>query len=256
MPENAYLIDLDGVLYVGDRQVLGAQKVIARLEDGGYRYRFLSNSTRKSRQTLAAKLAGMGFDITPDLIVTPAVALARYLRGKNQTKCHLLVTGDVIRDFEEAGIRPEDTAPCIVVGDAGEEFTYTRLNQAFRLVLMGAEIVALEKDRYWMGVDGVMLSAGPFVAALEYATGREATLIGKPSPSFFRLALGEMDATPEETIMVGDDIVTDIKGAKVLGMRTVLVKTGKYLPEALDSAEIHPDYILNSIADLEKILDR
>ena len=91
-------------------------------------------------------------------------------------------------------------------------FTYTRLNEAFRQLLEGAELIALEKDRYWMGNDGMMLSAGPFVAALEYASGKKAVVMGKPSRDFFMRALASMNARPDHSVMIGDDVVTDIGG--------------------------------------------
>ncbi|MDD1717458.1 MAG: TIGR01458 family HAD-type hydrolase [Methanoregulaceae archaeon] len=254
MTRKALLIDIDGVLYVGDNPVPGAREAIARLEDAGYRFRFLSNTTRKCRKTIAARLSKMGFGIDQDRLFTPSVAAARYLRERGIKSCHLLTTGDVDRDFEEAGIRHEDDAACIVIGDAGDEFTYGRMNRVFRLALGNAGLVALERDRYWMGPDGLMLGAGPFVAALEYASGKEAILVGKPSPSFFMLALQDMDARPEEALMVGDDIATDIKGAKMLGLRAALVKTGKYRPETLAAADVRPDFVIRSIAGIDEVL--
>ena len=254
MSREALLIDIDGVLYVGDHPVPGAREAIARLDDAGYRYRFLSNTTRKCRKTIAARLNKMGFAIDQDRLFTPAIAAVRYLHERGVRSCHLLTTGDVNRDFEEAGIQHEDDAACLVIGDAGDEFTYGRMNRVFRLTLWNAGFVALERDRYWMGADGLMLGAGPFVAALEYATGKEAILVGKPSPSFFMLALQDMDARPEESVMVGDDIATDIKGAKTFGLRAVLVKTGKYRPETLAAADVRPDFVIRSIAGIDEVL--
>ncbi len=254
MSLEALLIDIDGVLYVGDDPVPGAREAIARLDDAGYRYRFLSNTTRKCRRTIAARLNKMGFAIDQDRLFTPAIAAVRYLHEKGVRSCHLLTTGDVNRDFEEAGIAHEDEAHTLVIGDAGDEFTYGRLNRVFRLALRNAEIIALERDRYWMGSDGLMLGAGPFVAALEYATGKEAILVGKPSPSFFTLALQDMDARPEESVMIGDDIATDIKGARTFGLRAVLVRTGKYRRDTLAAADVQPDFVIDSIAGIGEVL--
>jgi HAD superfamily hydrolase (TIGR01458 family) len=127
------------------------------------------------------------------------------------------------------------------------------MNLAFRLLLDGAILLALEKDRFWMGRDGLLLSAGPFVAALEYASGKSAEVIGKPSPQFFRLALDSMDAVPGESAMIGDDILTDIGGAMALGMKGILVRTGKFRPDVLAGAGVKPTRVIDSIAAIREI---
>ena len=248
------LLDLDGVLYVGDRPVPGAIPALQELRSRGFPVRFLSNSTRRSRASVAARLKGMGFSLDDREILTPAVAAAAILREEGKT-AFLLTTGDTHRDFEEAGVPlTEDRPDTIVIGDAGDRLTYALLNRAMRMVLSGAEIVALEKDRTWMGPDGPMLSAGPFVAALEYATGKEALCVGKPSPAFFAAALGDLGVPAAGTAMVGDDIETDIGGAQQCGIMGILVRTGKYREEVLASSGIVPDLVIGSVADLPDLL--
>ena len=248
------LLDLDGVLSVGDQPVSGAAGALDRLRVSGCPVRFLSNSTRRSRASVAARLRSLGFSIHDGEILTPAVAAAAMLQdeGKN---AFLLTTGDTHRDFEEAGVPlTEDRPDTIVVGDAGDRFTYALLNRAMRMVLAGAGIIALEKDRTWMGPDGPMLSAGPFVAALEYATGREAFCVGKPSPAFFAAALGDLGVPAPWAAMVGDDIETDIGGAQRCGIRGILVRTGKYREEVLARSGIAPDLVIGSVTDLPDLL--
>jgi len=123
-----------------------------------------------------------------------------------------------------------------------------------RLLLDGALLIALEKDRVWMAEDGLSLSAGPFVAALEYATGREAHLVGKPSPDFFGLALQALGIPAGEVAMVGDDIRTDIGGARRAGMAGILVRTGKYRDDTARASGITPDAVIGSVADLPGLL--
>ncbi|HUK39114.1 MAG TPA: TIGR01458 family HAD-type hydrolase [Methanomicrobiales archaeon] len=248
------LLDLDGVLYVGDRPVQGAAEALAELRNRGYPVRFLSNSTRRSRASVADRLRGMGFPVRDTEILTPAVAAAAMLRKEGRS-AFLLTTGDAHRDFEDAGVRLSEERPdAVVVGDAGDRFTYGFLNRAMRMVLGGAEIVALELDRTWMGADGPMLSAGPFVAALEYATGREALCVGKPSAGFFAAALGSLGVPASAAAMVGDDIETDVGGAQRCGLRGILVRTGKFREERLAAAGIVPDLVIGSVADLPGIL--
>jgi HAD superfamily hydrolase (TIGR01458 family) len=176
------------------------------------------------------------------------------LRGEGKTG-FLLTIGDTRRDFEEAGVTlAKDRPDAVVVGDAGDLFSYDLLNRAMRMVLSGAGILALEKDRTWMGADGPMLSAGPFVAALEYATGRQAFCIGKPSPAFFTTALQSLGVPASGAAMIGDDIETDIGGAQRCGIRGILVRTGKFREETLSTSGIHPDLVIDSVADLPEIL--
>ena len=248
---RAFLIDLDGVLYVGKNPVEGAGACLKTLDELGYRYRFVSNSTRRCRGSVAKRLEDLGFDIAPELIFTPPLAAVNHMKSRGLDRCFLLSTGDVHRDFEDAGVTLSDKdVDFVVIGDAGADFTFDRLNRALRLILDGAEILALERDKYWMGSDGLVLSTGPFVAALEYATGRKSVLMGKPSPGFFGLALSDLGASAEETAMIGDDVLTDVAGAQKLGMKGILVRTGKYRKDQVLESNVTPDLELDSIAGL------
>ena len=257
---KAFLIDMDGTLYVGKSPVKGASETITFLREKSYKFRFVTNATRRSRRSLCERLKGLGFEVSETEIFSAPLATARYVikRARElgcEPRCFLLTTGDVHKDFEEAGVIITDDDPkFVILGDAGDNFTYASLNKAFRLVLSGAELVAMEKDRYWMGSEGLMLGAGPFVAAVEYAAGVEAKVMGKPSKDFFELALRDMGVKPEETAVIGDDVISDVAGGKKLGMKGILVKTGKFREEALEKAEIKPDLILESIAELRVLV--
>jgi HAD superfamily hydrolase (TIGR01458 family) len=249
------LIDLDGVLYVGNAPVDGAQDAIRFLEENGYKFRFLSNTTRKSRRTIANHLKAMGFSVPEESIFTPALAAAAWLKNHSIKSCYFLTTGDVDQDFDNALTDMQSgRIEVVIVGDAGDRITYDSMNDAFRHLMQGAELIALEKDRYWMAPDGISLSAGPFVAALEFATGKTAMLMGKPSQAFFEMALQDMGLEPGDVAMIGDDIYTDIAGAQISGIRGILVRTGKYREEAVREAAIKPMNTIDSIAGLPKIL--
>lgn len=243
------------MLYVGDAPVAGARETLAFLEEREVPFRFVSNTTRRSRRSIAERLAGLGYRIPADLIVTSPVAAVARMRERGQRRCFLLTTGDVREDFEQEGIAvAEEDVDVVIVGDAGENFTYDRMNAAFRLLENGAELVALEKDRYWMGGDGLMLSAGPFVAGLEYAAGVRAEVMGKPSQAFFALALREMGVSPDGAAMIGDDIFTDVGGAQAAGLAGILVKTGKYREEVVRRSGVTPDLVIESLAALPEYL--
>jgi HAD superfamily hydrolase (TIGR01458 family) len=251
---SGLLIDMDGVLYTGSTPVEGAIETVAFLRKQKIPHRFISNSTRRSRQAIAERLQGMGFPIPTDEILTPAVAAARLLTEKKERRCIFVTTADVQQEFAAAGIlAAENSAGNVIVGDAGEALTYGLMNAAFRAVMQGAQILALEKDRYWMDTGGLSLAAGPFVAALEYATGKEALVVGKPSPAFFRSALAELGTLPKETAMVGDDIHADIAGAMRCGMAGILVRTGKFREDELVRSGVRPTLIIDAFPD---VLDR
>jgi HAD superfamily hydrolase (TIGR01458 family) len=255
MDVKGFLIDIDGVLYTGDRAIDGAQEAIASLKEHKLQFRFVSNATLRCRRTIAARLTAMGFDIAERAIFTPPQAAVAFMKSAGKYRYHLLTARDVHCDFPQI---PDDRGSSVVdyviVGDAGDAFTYASLNAAFRHLEAGAELLALERDRYWMATEGLSLSAGPFVAALEYASGKTATVLGKPSPAFFSLALQEMHIAPADAAMIGDDIATDIGGAQRIGMQGILVRTGKFREDALRDSPVTPSRIVNSIADLPEIL--
>ena len=248
---KAFLIDLDGVLYVGSHPIPGARECLERMDDQGYSYRFVSNSTRRCRESVAERLAGLGYDIPARLIFTPPLAAIEHMKRRGKEGGYLLATGDVQRDFLQAGIRiVEEGADYVIVGDAAEGFTYEKLNCALGLLLDGADMLALEMDRYWKQPQGLSLSAGPFVAALEYATGKKAELMGKPSRQFFQMALDDLGLKPGDVAMVGDDIHTDVLGAQEMGMQGILVKTGKYRADVARLSGASPDMVCQSLASL------
>jgi HAD superfamily hydrolase (TIGR01458 family) len=252
---KGFLIDLDGVMYVGDSAINGARESIDFLRKNKFAFRFVSNTTRKSRRTIAGQLSSMGFDIPENYIFTPPIAAVALLKNTNKSRCYLLATGDVHQDFErECSCVTGTMIDYVIVGDAGDKFTYDNMNRAFCHLMNGADLIALEKDRYWMAPGGLSLSAGPFVHALEFATGKTATIVGKPSKTFFELALRDMGLRADQVAMIGDDILTDIGGAVALGMQGILVRTGKYRKEAVDNAAIKPHWIIDSLAQLRDIL--
>jgi HAD superfamily hydrolase (TIGR01458 family) len=252
---KGFLIDLEGVLYVGDTAIEGAREAIGLLIKRNYRYRFVSNTTRTCRRTIVERLSKMGFIVSEEEIITPPVVANAYMKNTGKHCGYFLITRDAERDFEKVcHCTTEDKIDCVVIGDAGNRITYDSLNIAFRHLMKGAELIALENDRYWMAPDGLSLSAGAFVNALEFATGKKTTIIGKPSRAFFDRALHDMGLQPDQVAMIGDDVVTDIAGAHVMGMKSILVKTGKYRKDSENSSVIKPTYTIDSLAHLTKIL--
>lgn len=225
---KAVCLDLAGVLYEGDAVVPGALDALARLHAAGLAVRFLTNSTRRPRRVILERLGRFGFDVAPEELFTPASAAMARLKAEGWAP-HLLIHPDLTEDFNGA---PEGAPQAVVVGDAGPFFTYERLNAAFRVLDGGGAFLALAANRVFRDVDGERsMDAGAFVAALEYASGRRAEVLGKPAPAFFAAALGSMGVEAGEAVMVGDDAEADVAGALSAGLGTaVLVRTGKYAP--------------------------
>lgn len=248
------LLDLDGVLYVGDEPVPGAADAVAWLRDHDVPLRFVTNTTSRPRAALVEKLAGFGVQVSQDELLTPAVAAAAWLRDHTTRPPALFVPEATAAEF--AGLDPlagdaEDGAGAVVVGDLGEAWDFTTLNRAFRLLAGDADtpLVALGLTRYWRAPDGLRLDAGAFVKALEYAAGREAVVLGKPDAAFYGTAVAALGLPADEVVMVGDDLRADVEGAQLAGLSGVLVRTGKFSPADLDG-DVTPDAVLDSVADL------
>ena len=243
-PIKALLCDIGGVLYVGDEAIPGAVEAIARIKKR-YPVRFLTNTTQKSGAQVVEKLQAMGFDIDASEVITALDVTRMFLEREGSGACFLL-TDDAKHFFEDLPKRP---CRYVVVGDAQKNFNYKQLNKAFRTLMEGGELLAAAKNRYFKDGDGKLsLDAGGFVAALEYASGKEARILGKPSKEFYRLACASAGVEPSEAVMIGDDIDSDILGAQEAGLKTALVKTGKFTPDDLVRGII-PDAVLDSVAD-------
>ena len=247
------LLDLDGVLYVEGEPVPGAVEAVGGLRDAGFLLRFVTNTTARSRARTLEKLSDLGFEVGEAELVTPTTLALRLCRERGYERVELLMHPEVKADLpglREAG----DEADAVIVGDLGSEFGYDVLNRAFRLLMDGAELVALQRNRYWLTGEGLSLDVGPFVAALEYATGRDALVMGKPSAAFFELVLGELGVDPSDALMVGDDVESDIGGALGAGLAAVLVKTGKYRAERVEASGVEPTATVDSIAGVLDLL--
>ncbi len=252
-PPKALLFDLDGTLYTDAGAIPGAVAALADLRRRGIPFRYVTNTTRRSRRLLAERLRGYGFAVEPSEIVTAVMAGVSLLHARRWKRVAAFVAPETLEDFaafDLSGDRPE----AVVVGDLGEAWSFARLNRAFLHLMDGAELVALQRDRYWLRGQELALDAGPFVAALEYATGASATVCGKPSPVFYRTALASLGAAeserPGDVVMVGDDLWGDVQGAQQAGLAAWMVRTGKFREDVLAASGITPGRVISSVAEL------
>jgi len=254
----AILLDVDGVLHVSGEPIPGGAEAITRLREAGHRLRFVTNNTTRARAQLAGELRGLGIALEDDELQTTPRAAARALAGR---RVLALTMSAILEDLEGVEVVGED-ADAVLLGGADETpetnrvFSYMNLARAFFELEAGAELYCLHRNRWWQTSRGPLLDAGAFVAGLEYASGVDATLLGKPSTAYFSAALAALDADPELAWMVGDDLDADVAGAKAVGMRAVLVRTGKFRPDDVEFATSQPDGIVSSIAELPDWLER
>ncbi len=237
--------------------IAGGAEAVRRLRQNGHRLRFVTNNTTRSRATLAAELRGIGIELDDEELQTTPRAAARALAGK---RVLALTMHAIVADLEGIELVGED-AEAVLLGGADETpesnlvFSYMNLARAFSELETGADLYCLHKNRWWQTKRGPMLDAGAFVAGLEYSAGADATILGKPSAAYYEAALEAVDGDAELTWMVGDDIEADIAGAQGFGMKTVLVRTGKFRPDAVDRTNVRPDGIVSSIAQLPDWLE-
>jgi len=252
---RAVFLDLDGVLYVGDAIIQGADHVVQQLRAQKLKIAGLTNTTTQSRRMIADKLQRLGISLSIGDIFTPAALAVHAIAGRSSK---LYIRETLHEDF--VGVQQEVAHPeVIVMGDiGGEGYTPELLREVFLHVMDGADILALHKNRFWQKPDGLHLDLGAFVSAIEYATGKQATVLGKPSVDFFHGVCTALNSVPEQTLMIGDDIESDILGAHAAGLQTALVHTGKYrsgfAARIMRNNHFKPQLELPSIAELMKHL--
>ncbi|MGD0834085.1 MAG: HAD hydrolase-like protein [Candidatus Dormibacteria bacterium] len=259
MAITAVLLDIDGTLTERGRPVPGAASTLAWLRRRGIAVRLLTNIDSRTPATVHRELADLGIEVEPPMVFTPAAAARRFLEAQPSSRCHLLMSAD-LRAFFAAHDAGEAEAAFVLVGDCREVGGYAALNAAFRRLRQGAQLLALQRGRFFLAPDGASLDTGAFVALLEYASGQTARAFGKPSADFFAMALDDLGRTPGDTLVAGDDVTTDVAGALAVGARAVLVRTGKFAagPEAAVTALAAAGGsvpVIDSIADLPGLIE-
>ena len=220
------LVDLAGVVYQGEALLPGSMQALSRLKERIPRVRYLTNTTRSTRRSLVDRLRRLGLAIEEEEVFSAPQA-ARQLLQQRGLRPFLLVHPDLLPEFGDFSTTNPNA---VVLGDAGAALTYEGLNRAFRLLMEGAPLISMGRNRYFRESSGLSLDAGPFAAALEYAAGVRAEAVGKPDAEFFHRALTDLDCPPAEAVMIGEDVHDDVCGAVDAGLRGILVRTGKYRP--------------------------
>lgn len=248
------LFDLDGVLYVDAQPIPGAAETVEVIRDQGMACRFVTNTSTLALESLYRKLRNLGLPVERQEVISAPQAALRYLQAEPSGRCCLLLTDDVRRDFAAVNQAELDQADTIVLGDIGDRLDYPLLNRIFNRMMQGVRLIAIHRNRFWQTDHGLRMDIGGFVAALEYCSGRDAVVMGKPSPDFFRVALRDMGLDAGEVAIVGDDVEADVGGAQRVGIFGILVRTGKFRAAAVDASPVRPDAVLDSVRELPAFL--
>jgi len=251
---KAFLFDLDGVFYVDNKLLPGANETLEWLQSQNFPYRFITNNTTLPRKKLMEKLRRLGLRVKENELVSANYAGVLYLKKEGFNHCRLVLREEAQADYHEFNTTTS-SPEVIVIGDIGATWNYPLLNGLMNQVLEGAKLLALHKGRYFHTENGLTLDSGAFVAALEHATETKALVVGKPESTFFELATQELDCQAHEIAMVGDDLINDIGGAQKMGYTTFLVKTGKYRDSLFQKSEIRPDILIDAIVNLKEYIN-
>ncbi|MHA1378461.1 MAG: HAD-IIA family hydrolase [Candidatus Helarchaeota archaeon] len=261
--KKLFIFDLDGVLYLGDKVISGAVEVIEKLKELNKKVYYLTNNSTKTRTSYVAKLGKMGIITSKNYIVTSASATAYYLKER-RTKAKIFIIGEtgIANELKDIGFRvliefkEKEKVDFVVVG-LDSNFNYEKLAGGMYYILNGARFIATNTDPTLPTEKYALPGAGAMVAALETCTAiNPSKIIGKPNPYTILAIIDRERVGPQETVMVGDRITTDILAGKNAGVVTVFVKTGAGEKERskIRDLNIVPDFILNSIKDIIPLL--
>jgi len=253
------LIDVDGVLLLEAKPIEGATQAIDFLNKNAISYLIVTNYTRLSKNQLAKRFKDAGLNIPLEKIFTPIIAAIGYMKSiKEKPKCYLIGSEGVAEEFRESGIevtREEEPVDFVVVG-LYHKTNYTMLNKAFQLIKSGAGFIGLNPYRQYPSADRIVLGPGCFIKGLEYCTKKEAMILGKPNKNFFELAVKMIGSKKDRTLMVGDDLESDLISAQCAGLKALSVKTGNFNKKELEASKQKPDYLIDSIKDLPNIFSQ
>ena len=233
---KAVFLDISGVITIGDSVIEGAVEAVEQIQRRGLELRFLTNTSRQTRQSMVEGLQSHGFSCEEEQVYTAPFAARDWMKQQGK-RPYCLVHANILSEFADLDQQDPDA---VIIGDAADDLNYANLNRAFRLCQDGAPLVGIGRNRYFKRDDEFLLDAGPFIAAIEYAANTQAVIMGKPSVDFFNQVLASVDCGQHEVLMIGDDVFGDVEGALNAGLQACLVQTGKY--RAGDEARIEGEF--------------
>lgn len=250
MDVDGFLFDLNGVFYEDGNIIFGANETIDWVKKNSIPFKFISNNSTLSRKLFVEKLKNIGLNINISDVITSNYAGVLTIKKMGLKNCKLIMTEDAKLDYKKFQLLNQKI-DAIVIGDIGEKWSFSLMNELMNDVISGAEIIALHKGKYYQSEGKLKIDCGAFVAGLEYSTSKKAISIGKPKKSFFDLAASDLGTN--KICIVGDDLHNDIEGGLKMGYKTILVKTGKFRQNIFDKSKIKPDFCIPSIKELNKL---
>lgn len=252
---GGFMIDMDGTVYKGGIPIPGAVDFIESLKSHGIPFVFLTNNSAHRRTHYLEKLLRMGFDVTLDNVLTSTVATARFILSQRPgARVYPIAADDVIDDLKASGLDIVDSDPDVVLLAFDRTITYEKINKGYRFIMEGAELIATHPDDLCPTEDFYDVDIGPFIRMFEDMCDVKAVVIGKPNRLMLEMAAGEMGVDPMDTVMVGDRMYTDIQMAVSAGTQSILVLTGETTRSDLESSEVAPTVVLDSVADIPALL--
>ncbi|GAB4571098.1 MAG: HAD-IIA family hydrolase [Anaerolineae bacterium] len=249
---RAVVLDGDGVLWRGSAPLPGISDFFGLLERLGIPFVLATNNSTRMVEDYVRKLEGLGIQAQPSNIVTSATATAAYLKATygEDLAVHIVGEAGLHQILLEAGYANQMSRADVVVAGLDRDLTYEKVRRAAHFILNGAVFVGTNGDRTFPTPGGLAPGAGAVLAAIQTTCGREPIVIGKPQPTMFAMALRSLNVAPEEALMIGDRLDTDILGAQRAGLRTALVMCGVTDPETLAASKIQPDAVFKDLLEV------
>jgi len=249
--KEGFIIDMDGVIYHGNKILPGVTDFLNWMENNGKKYLFLTNASQKTPKELHEKLKRLGINVTEEHFYTSALATASFLASQKPNGSAFII-GDagLIHAMYSAGYTTNNVNPdYVVVGDTSG-YNFEKIEQAVNLVLKGARLIGTNPDISGPVENGITPSVKALIAPIEIAAGKKAYFVGKPNPLMMRIALKRLGVKREDAIVIGDRMDTDIRCGLESEIDTLLVLSGITTREEIDNYPYRPQYVLNGVVDL------
>lgn len=250
--QKAFFIDMDGVINKGNHLIPGASDFVEKLKDGNYKFLFITNNSYYTPEELREKLSDMGIDVGVEHFYTSAMATASFLRYQRKSFSAYVIGGKGLKkELEAVGVTLTNSRPDYVIVGETEEYDYGKIIEATFLIEEGAKFIATNPDITGPTPRGPVPACGALVAPIEKVTGVKAYFLGKPNPAMMYWARKRLKVHTMNSFMIGDRMDTDIVGGLEAGMTCCLVLSGVTSLEGMNKYPYQPDYIFNSIADID-----
>ncbi len=249
--KKAFLCDMDGVIYHGNRLLPGVPEFVDWLKREGKPFLFLTNSSERSPKELSQKLSRLGVEVPEENFYTSALATAAFVSSQIPGgSAYVIGDAGLVKALYDVGYSMNEINPDYVIVGETRSYGYERITHAIQLVLRGARLVGTNPDLTGPSEDGIIPATRALIAPIELATGRSAYFVGKPNPLIMRNALRALGVRREEAVIVGDRMDTDIIAGIESEIETILVLSGVTSREAIEQFPYRPDHVLDGVGDI------